>query len=371
MKQKKLLFTPGPLSTSATVKEAMLEDMGSRDTEFINAVKEIRSELLRLAHVSQQEGYESIIMQGAGTFGIESVISSAISKNDVLLVLANGAYGERIVKMAGIHKLNHHVLRFAEDEIVTPEATGKFLAEHNDITHVACIHSETTTGLMNPVGAIGGVCKQHNKVFIVDAMSSFGGVEMNMQQMHIDYLVSSSNKCIEGVPGFAFVLCKRSELEKTKGQARTLSLDLYDQWKGLESNGQFRFTPPTLSILAFRQAIKELEEEGGIKAREHRYKTNKKILDDGMRQLGYKEYLKPEIQGHIITSFLYPDDPNFNFEKFYSKLNERGYIIYPGKLSKATAFRIGNIGQIFPDDVKGLIAAIKEVMQEEKIMAEV
>jgi len=371
MKQKKLLFTPGPLSTSATVKQAMLEDMGSRDTEFINTVKEIRSELLSLAHVSQQEGYESIIMQGAGTFGIESVISSAIGENDVLLVLANGAYGERIAKMAGIHKLNHHVLRFAEDEIVTPEATEKFLEEHNDITHVACIHSETTTGLMNPVESIGAVCKQHNKVFIVDAMSSFGGVEMNMQQMQIDYLVSSSNKCIEGVPGFAFVLCKRSELAKTKGQARTLSLDLYDQWKGLESNGQFRFTPPTLSILAFRQAITELDEEGGIKAREHRYKTNKKILDDGMRQLGYKEYLKPEIQGHIITSFLYPDDPNFNFEKFYSKLNERGYIIYPGKLSKANAFRIGNIGQIFPDDVKGLIAAIKEVMQEEKIMAEV
>lgn len=368
MKQKKLLFTPGPLSTSATVKEAMLEDVGSRDAEFINAVKEIRNELLRLAHISQQEGYESIIMQGAGTFGIESVVSSAIGSNDVLLILVNGAYGERIAKMAVIHKLNHHILRFAEDEIVTAEATEKFLKEHHEVTHVACIHSETTTGLMNPVEAVGNVCRQYNKVFIVDAMSSFGGVEMNMRQMQIDYLVSSSNKCIEGVPGFAFVLCKKTELEKTKGQARTLSLDLYEQWKGLEGNGQFRFTPPTLSIMAFRQAIKELDEEGGITAREQRYKTNKKILDDGMRQLGYKEYLEPAIQGHIITSFLYPGDPNFDFEKFYSKLNERGYIIYPGKLSKANAFRIGNIGQIFPEDVKGLIGAIKEVMEEENIM---
>ena len=370
MKQKKLLFTPGPFSTSATVKEAMLEDMGSRDAEFVNAVKEIRSELLRLAHVSQAAGYESIIMQGAGTFGIESVISSAIGNNDMLLVLVNGAYGERIAKMAAIHKLNHYVLRFAEDEIVTPEATEKFLNEHSDVTHVACIHSETTTGLMNPVEAIGTVCKQHNKVFIVDAMSSFGGVQMNIQQMQIDYLISSSNKCIEGVPGFAFVLCKKSELEKTNGQARTLSLDLYEQWKGLEGNGQFRFTPPTLSIMAFRQAIKELDEEGGIAAREQRYKTNKKILDEGMRQLGFKEYLKPGIQGHIITSFLYPDDAGFDFEKFYNKLNNRGFIIYPGKLSKANAFRIGNIGQIFPDDVKGLIAAIKEVLEEEKVMAE-
>ena len=355
MEQKKLLFTPGPLTTSKTVKEAMLEDVGSRDHEFVQAVKEISSELLRLAHVSKNEGYECVIMQGSGTFGIESVVSSVTGKNDQLLILANGAYGERIVKMAVIHQLNHYVLRFAEDEIVTPEATEKFLKEHPGITHVACIHSETTTGLFNPVEAIGAVCKQHNSVFIVDAMSSFGGVEMDMQQMHIDFLVSSSNKCIEGVPGFAFVLCKRTELEKAKGQARSLSLDLFEQWAGLKANGQFRFTPPTLSIMAFRQAIKELEEEGGISARERRYKTNKNILDSGMAALGFSQYLRSEIQGHIITSFLYPDDPGFNFERFYNKLNDLGFIIYPGKLSKANAFRIGNIGQIFPDDVKALI----------------
>jgi len=367
MKQRKLLFTPGPLTTSLTVKEAMLEDVGSRDHEFVNAVKKIRNELLRLAHVSKEDGYECVIMQGSGTFGIESVISSIVGKKDVLLVLANGAYGERLTKMAAIHQLNHHVLRFAEDEIVAPEATEKFLKEHPNVTHVACVHSETTTGLFNSVEAIGPVCKQHNAVFIVDAMSSFGGVEMNMKQMQIDFLVSSSNKCIEGIPGFAFVLCKKTELEKAKGQARSLSLDLYDQWKGLEVNGQFRFTPPTLSIMAFQQALKELEDEGGVKAREQRYKTNKKILDEGMAALGFKEYLQPEIQGHIITSFLYPD-ADFNFENFYNKLNERGFVIYPGKLSKANAFRIGNIGQIFPEDVTALIDAIKEVMEEEKII---
>lgn len=363
MNQKKLLFTPGPLTTSRTVKEAMLEDVGSRDHEFIHAVKKIRNELLRLAHVSKEDGWECVIIQGSGTFGIESVISSAVGKNDVLLILANGAYGERIAKMAAIHQLHHHVLRFAEDEIVTPEATAKFLTEHRDVTHVACVHSETTTGLFNPVEAIGTVCKQHNTVFIVDAMSSFGGIEMNMKKMQIDFLVSSSNKCIEGVPGFAFALCKKTELEKAKGQARSLSLDLYDQWKGLEENGQFRFTPPTLSIMAFQQALKELEAEGGVKAREQRYKTNKKILDEGMAALGFKEYLQPEIHGHIITSFLYPD-ADFNFENFYNKLNDRGFVIYPGKLSKANAFRIGNIGQIFPEDVKALIEAIKEVMEE-------
>ena len=367
MKRNQLLFTPGPLTTSKTVKEAMMQDMGSRDYAFINAVKDIRNGLLRLAHVSKDEGYECVIMQGSGTFGIESVVSSVVGKKDVLLILVNGAYGERIAKMSAIHQLNHHVVRFAEDEIVTPGATSEFLQAHPEITHVACIHSETTTGLINPITEIGTVCKKYNKVFIVDAMSSFGGVEMDMKEMQIDFLISSSNKCIEGVPGFAFSLCKKAELEKAKGQARSLSLDLYEQWAGLEASGQFRFTPPTLSIMAFRQALRELEEEGGIKAREERYKTNKQILDAGMAELGFKKYLRPEIQGHIITSFLYPDDPNFNFEIFYKKLNDRGFVIYPGKLGKTDAFRIGNIGQIFPDDVKALIVAVKEVLEEEGI----
>jgi 2-aminoethylphosphonate-pyruvate transaminase len=365
---KKLLFTPGPLTTSRTVKEAMLEDVGSRDYAFIQAVKDIRSELLTLGHVSREMGYESVLVQGSGTFGIESVVSSAVGKDDVLLILVNGAYGERIVKMAVIHQLKHQVLRFPEAEIVTATATEDYLKSHPEITHVACIHSETTTGVFNPIGEIGEICEKYKKVFIVDAMSSFGGVDMNVDALKIDFLVSSSNKCIEGVPGFAFVICKKSALEKCKGQARSLSLDLYEQWAGLEANGQFRFTPPTLSILAFRQAMKELAAEGGVPAREKRYKTNKVTLDTGMAELGFKQYLQPGIQGHIITSFLYPESPNFNFERFYQKLNDRGLVIYPGKLGKIDAFRIGNIGQIFPEDVKGLVKAIKEVLAEENVV---
>lgn len=368
MQRNQLLFTPGPLTTSKTVKEAMLQDVGSRDHIFINTVKDIRNDLLQLAHVSKAEGYECVLMQGSGTFGIESVISSVVGRNDTLLVLANGAYGERIAKMSAIHQLKHHVHRFSENEIVTAAAVDEFLSAHPEVTHIACIHSETTTGLFNPIIEIGAVCKKSKKIFIVDAMSSFGGVEMDMKEMQIDFLVSSSNKCIEGVPGFAFALCKKTELEKAKGQARSLSLDIYEQWAALEANGQFRFTPPTLSIMAFRQALRELEEEGGVQAREARYKTNKQLLDAGMAELGFKQYLQPEIQGHIITSFLYPDHPGFNFESFYKKLNERGFVIYPGKLGKTDAFRIGNIGQIFPDDVKALIVAVKEVMEEENLM---
>lgn len=367
MPKAPLLFTPGPLTTSATVKQAMLQDVGSRDHAFINAVKQIRETLLQLAHVSKPKGYECVIIQGSGTFGVESVISSVIGANDKLLILVNGAYGERIVKMSSIHKLNYEVLRFDEDAIVDPARVQQYLNDHKDISHVACIHSETTTGLFNPITEIGKICKDAGKVFIVDAMSSFGGVAMNMEEMNIDFLVSSSNKCIEGVPGFAFALCKLEELQKAKGQARSLSLNLYEQWAGLEASGQFRFTPPTLSIMAFQQAMIELEQEGGISAREARYRQNKKVLDEGMAELGFRQYLVPEIQGHIITSFLYPETAAFKFDVFYKKLNDRGYVIYPGKLSKADAFRIGNIGQIFPEDVKGLLQAIQEVLQEEGI----
>jgi 2-aminoethylphosphonate-pyruvate transaminase len=364
---KKLLFTPGPLSTSRTVKEAALEDMGSRDEAFIATIQYIRNALLQLGHVSKEKGYETIIVQGSGTFGVESVISSTIGTDDHLLILSNGAYGERIVKMAVIHKLLHTVLRFEEDEITDPARVAAFLAEHPAITHVACIHSETTTGLFNPIKEIGALCAENGKTFIVDAMSSFGGVALDIKACNIQFLVSSSNKCIEGIPGFAFAIAQREALQKAKGQARSLSLDLYDQWYGLETSGQFRFTPPTLSMMAFRQALKELEEEGGIAAREKRYRTNKSILDNGMAALGFKQYLKPEIQGHIITSFLYPEHPSFNFETFYRKLSDRNFVIYPGKLSKTNAFRIGNIGQIFPEDVEALVKAIGEILQEENI----
>lgn len=367
MNTKKLLFTPGPLTTSDTVKAAMLTDMGSRDHAFIETVAAVRQELLALAGVSKEQGYETVIIQGSGTFGVESVVSSVVGRQQKLLVMANGAYGERIVKMAQVHGIDHAVLRFPEQETVTPAALARFLEEDKAITHVACIHSETTTGLFNPIESIGEVCRQYGKVFIVDAMSSFGGVQMDMAALRIDFLVSSSNKCIEGVPGFAFAICKRNELEKAKGQARSLSLDLYEQWAGLEASGQFRFTPPTLSIMAFRQALQELAAEGGVAARERRYQQNKAILDEGMAALGFVQYLRPAIQGHIISSFLYPADARFNFNTFYEKLNERGFVIYPGKLGKTDAFRIGNIGQIFNDDVRALVKAIGDVLKEEGI----
>jgi 2-aminoethylphosphonate-pyruvate transaminase len=360
----KPLFTPGPLTTSQTVKQAMLRDLGSRDVEFIGLIRDVRTRLLRVAGVSKEDGYEAVLMQGSGTFGLEATISSAIAPEGKLLVIINGAYGHRIAKMARIHRIDTATLIFPESEKTEPKAVERALSTDPAITAVAIVHCETTTGIFNPVDEIGAVVGRHGKTYIVDSMSAFGAVPLDMRACGADYIISSANKCIEGVPGFSFVICRREALLGTEGWARTLSLDLLAQWRGLEANGQFRFTPPTHAILAFARALEELEAEGGAEGRANRYKSNHATICEGMRQMGFTEYLAPQDQGYIITSFRYPKDPSFDFEAFYARLNAKGFVIYPGKVSDADCFRIGHIGRLFPSDMQMLLAAIREVVAD-------
>jgi 2-aminoethylphosphonate-pyruvate transaminase len=359
----KLLFTPGPLTTSITVKEAMLHDYGSRDELFIQLIKDIRESLLSLGNVSKEIGYESVIMQGSGTFGVESVISSAIGQTGNLLIIINGAYGERIAKIAAIHHIPFTSLICAEDELPDLEKAEQLLVS-GKFTHMVMVHCETTTGILNPIESFGILSKKYGVQYIVDSMSAFGAVPLDLIACNIDFLISSSNKCIEGVPGFSFILAKAESLNSCKNQADTLVLDLYAQWQGLETDGQFRFTPPIHSLLAFNQALKELENEGGVAGRSVRYHANFSILKEGMFKLGFAEYLNEDLQGYIINTYYYPENSAFDFKMFYQKLNQRGYVIYPGKLSKANCFRIGNIGRIFTDDISNLLNAIKEVKSE-------
>ncbi len=359
----KVLFTPGPLTTSLTVKRAMLRDLGSRDDEFIGIVRNVRHRLLELGGVRPGE-YEAILMQGSGTFAVESVISSVIPPDGKLLVIVNGAYGRRIEQMARILKIECLALIFPEDGLPVLSDVEAALAADRQITHVAVIHCETTTGLINPIKPIGMLAQKYGKRYIVDAMSSFGAVPINLAECSIDYLVSSANKCIEGVPGFAFVLARREALMTAEGYARSLSLDLLSQWRGLETDGQFRFTPPTHALLAFREALDELDEEDGVEGRGRRYRTNYETLVVGMRALGFEEYLQPELQGYIITSFRYPTDPHFNFKEFYERLSAQGFVIYPGKLSHADCFRIGTVGRIHESDVRDLLAVIRATLEE-------
>ena len=340
----KVLFTPGPLTTSRTIKQATLRDIGHRDFEFIQIVKDIRKKLLVLAGVADQ-GYETVLMQGSGTYSVEAVISTALPANGKLMLIINGAYGKRIAKMAQVLKIASVECIYPEDALPDLREIEATLKEDAAITHVAIVHCETTTGLMNPIKEVGEIVKKYGKIYIVDAMSSFGAVPMNLADCYIDYMISSANKNLEGIPGFAYVIVRRDVLLATEGNARSLSLDLLDQWKGLEKNGQFRFSPPTHCILALNQALHELDLEGGVKGRAARYRENYETLVAGMRAMGFKEYLRPELQGYIITSFRYPTDPNFDFEEFYTRLNDKDYVIYPGKVSDADCFRIAKIGR--------------------------
>jgi len=358
-----ILFTPGPLTTSQTVKEAMLRDLGSRDFDFINLVKNIRQQLLELGEVADQ-GYEGIIIQGSGTYGIEAVLSSVTPPDGKWLVIINGAYGRRINRIAQVLKIETVTLEYAEDRKPDLNEVEAALSANRSLTNVAIVHCETTTGIINPIRDIGAIVKKFGQRYFVDAMSSFGAIPLNLAKCGINYLVSSANKCIEGVPGFAFVLAKREALQKTEGYARSVCLDLLAQWKGLEANGQFRFTPPTHTLLAFAEAIKELNDEGGVAGRAARYQKNHETLCNGMRKMGFQEYLHPEDQGYIITSFLYPNHPNFDFERFYELLNKKNFVIYPGKVSAADCFRIGTIGRIFESDVEALLEAIGKTLIE-------
>jgi 2-aminoethylphosphonate-pyruvate transaminase len=360
----KLLFTPGPLTTSLSVKSAMLHDAGSWHFEFNALVRSIQDRILRLAGLEPGGDFDCVPMQGTGTFGVESVIGSVIPPNGKLLVLSNGAYGDRMVLMASTLKIAHTVLRVPEETAFSPAEVERALKADPAITHVAVVHSETTTGILNDIEIVGRIVSAQQRAYIVDAMSSFGAVPIDFASAHIDYLVSSANKCIEGVPGFSFVIARRGKLLETQGWARSLSLDLLGQLRGFEKNGQFRYTPPTHAILAFDQALKELDAEGGIAGRAARYKRNHEVLLTGMRKLRFRSYLAPELQSYIITSFYYPAHPNFTFEQFYRKLSDKGFIIYPGKLSQIDLFRIGNIGRLFEADIKALLLGIEEALAE-------
>ncbi|MEM7798042.1 MAG: 2-aminoethylphosphonate--pyruvate transaminase [Chloroflexota bacterium] len=359
----KTLFTPGPLTTSLAVKQAMLHDFGSRDFAFINTVKEIRQKLLAVGHVANM-GYEAILLQGAGTYALEAVISSVTPPTGHWLIIINGAYGRRIADVCDRYSISNSRLNVPENRKPSIEEVDAALTGYPETTHVCLTHLETTTGILNDVHSISKIVKKHGCLFFVDGMSSFGAIDIDLAAAQIDYFVSSANKCIEGVPGFSYVIAEREALLATEGFARTVSLDLLAQWRGFEKNGQFRFTPPTHTLLAFNQALDELEAEGGVSGRAKRYQINYKTLVNGMRALGFREYLLEEDQGYIITSFHYPDHANFDFEAFYKKINAHGLIIYPGKVSDANCFRIGNIGRIYRSDVRQLLHIIEDVLTD-------
>ncbi|WP_324036727.1 2-aminoethylphosphonate--pyruvate transaminase [Aeromonas caviae] len=356
-----LLLTPGPLSTTATVRAAMLQDSCTWDADYNQGVVEpIRRELVRLATGPEYESdYSAVLLQGSGSYVVESVLGSAIGSDECLLIINNGAYGARMGEMARCLGLRHHELDCGETTRPEPATIEAMLARHPEITHLAMVHCETTTGMLNPLEEVAALCQRRGIRLIVDAMSSFGGIPIDMGRLGIEFLISSANKCIQGVPGFGFVIARRVALAACAGRARSLSLDLHAQWQTMEQQGgKWRFTSPTHTVLAFAQALRELDEEGGIAARHRRYSENQRTLVDGMVALGFAPLLPEQWQSPIITAFYSPTHPDYRFADFYQRLKGQGFVIYPGKVSQADCFRIGNIGDVTPERVRALLVAM-------------
>lgn len=357
-----ILLTPGPLTTSRSVKEAMLRDWGSRDRAFIELNAEVCRRLLRLA--GAEETHVCVPIQGSGTFAVEAMLGTLVPPHGTLLVLANGAYGERMAKIAAVHRRRLRVLRTPEDVPNDVAALDARLTHEPEITHVAAVHCETTSGLLNPIERIAEVVERHGRRLLIDAMSSFGALPLDARTLPFDALAASANKCLEGVPGVAFVIVRRESLLESEGFSPSLALDLHDQYLTMEKTGQWRFTPPTHVLAALHQALLEHEAEGGIAGRGRRYRENCRLLIEGMQAMGFEPLLPSHLQAPIIVTFRMPADPRFSFEAFYDRLRAKGYAIYPGKLTVAPSFRIGCIGRIGPEQIQGALAAIRSTLSE-------
>ncbi len=354
-----ILLTPGPLTTRESTRRAMLDDWGSRDPAFIALTAELRTRLLAVA--AGEGTHAAVPLQGSGTYAVEATIATLVGHGARLLVLANGAYGERMIAIATRLGLDVRALRWAENVAVEPDVVDAALQADSSISHVALVHCETTTGLLNPLEAVAKVVARHGAKLLLDAMASFGALPIDLGLTPVAAVIASSNKGLEGAPGLGFALIERDALAAAEGVCASLSLDLHAQWRGFEANGQWRFTPPVQVVAALVEALRSLEAEGGPPARLARYSDNLDVLVEGMAALGFELYLPRALQAPIIATFRTPDDGRFAFQPFYDGLSERGFLIYPGKLTLAESFRIGCIGALDRRDFERLLSAVAEV----------
>ncbi len=356
------LLTPGPLTTAYQVKEAMLKDWGSWDEDFRDLTKKLRKNLLSLLG-PRKNLYDCVPIQGSGTFAVESMLGTFVPKDGKLLVLANGAYGLRAAQTMDYLNRDYHMLDKGDYLPPRGSEVAGILENDKAITHVLVIHCETSSGILNPLEEIGVVVKSAGRKLLIDSMSAFGAVPVDPEKIDFEAMVSSANKCIEGVPGFGFVFAKLSALEAAKGNCHSLSLDVEAQWSAMEKSGQWRFTPPTHVVAAFLTALEIHEEEGGVAGRGARYTNNRDVMVSGMRDLGFETLLDERWLSPIIVTFFCPADRAFEFTKFYDLMKNEGYIIYPGKLTVVDSFRIGCIGRMDAHVMKGVVSAAKKALE--------
>jgi 2-aminoethylphosphonate aminotransferase len=361
--QRNILLNPGPATTTDTVKLAMVvPDICPREKEFCNLVREIRADLVRIA--KGDGGYTAILFTGSGTAVMDAALNSVVPPGQKIAIINNGAYGERLVKIAQAYHLDLVEMKLEYGEKINPQKVAGLLQNDPQITCLAMIHHETTTGLLNPIREIGAIAKQYGCVFIVDTISSFAGIPIDIKECNIDFMMSTSNKCIQGMAGVAFIICKKSELEKLKDYPpRSYYLNLYNQYRYFETTGQSQFTPAVQILYALKQAISEYFAEGG-EARYQRYTENWRVLRQGLLDLGFKLFHAAEDESHILLTVNDPEDSKYNFEAMHDYLYRRGYTIYPGKIGNKNTFRLANMGAITPEDIQGFINVLKAYLVE-------
>ena len=357
-----ILLTPGPLTTSLETKQAMLRDWGSWDAAFNQVTLSLCRDLVDV--VGGGDEYVCVPLQGSGTFSVEAAIGNVVPRTGCVLVPNNGAYCARIVKICKY--LNRAVvdLPVPEDEPATAALVEAALRADPSITHVAQVHCETGAGILNDLAGIAQVCRRLGKGLIVDAMSAFGALPIDVKKIPFDALVAASGKCLEGVPGMGFVIMRKAVVESCAGNSHSLAMDLADQYVHLQKTGQWRYTPPTHVVVALRAAVDQFRAEGGQPARGARYAANCATLIEGMRALGFVPFLRPEVQAPVIVTFHAPADPAYDFGTFYAKTRERGYILYPGKLTQVETFRVGCIGAIDANEMRNVASAVERTLKD-------
>ena len=361
-----ILLTPGPLTTSLATKVAMLRDFGSWDSQFNAITARVRERLLDI--VGGQHTHVCVPMQGSGTFSVEAAVNTLVPQRDGhLLVLVNGAYGKRLAKLTQMMGRRVSTFETAEDVPTTAPDVERLLAADRSVTHVGLVHCETSTGILNPLAEIAAVVARHGKSLIVDAMSSFGALAIDAEDMPFEALIAASGKCIEGPPGMGIVIVRKGALERSAGNCTSLALDLHDQWQYMEKTTQWRYTPPTHVVAAFAAALEAFDAEGGQRARLARYARNCEVLVRGMAELGFRPFLDPRIQAPIIVTFHAPADPRYSFREFYDRVRDKGFILYPGKLTQVETFRVGCIGAIGPDEMRHAVNAVRDTLEEMRI----
>jgi len=360
-----ILLTPGPLTTALPTRMAMLRDWGSWDSNFNAVTAAVRERLL--AVVNAAATHVCVPMQGSGTFSVEAAVNTLVPRTGHVLVLINGAYGTRFAKLTQMMGRRVSVFQTAEEVPTTATDVERLLAGDASITHVGLVHCETSTGILNPLREIAEVVARRCRSLIVDAMSSFAAIPIDAQAMPFDALVAASGKCVEGPPGMGFVIARKSALERCAGNSTSLSLDLFDQWQYMEKTTQWRYTPPTHVLVAFAAALEAFVTEGGQPARLARYTRNCETLVRGMAELGFRPFLDPRIQAPIIVTFHAPADPRYTFRDFYDRVREKGFVLYPGKLTQVETFRVGCIGAIGPDEMRHAVNAVRDTLAEMRV----